>query len=57
VNAGGVFQSSWYVDGNLFVDVTPSARFGLSYQRVTQGMADGTTAYNNRYELTCLYFF
>ena len=57
VNAGNVFQRSWYVDGNLFVDVTPAARFGLSYQRVTQGMADGTTAYNNRYELTCLYFF
>jgi hypothetical protein len=57
VNAGGVFYSSWYVDGNIFFDVTPAARVGLSYQRVTQAMADGSNAYNNRYETTWLYFF
>lgn len=57
INAGAVFQSSWYVDGNLFFDITPAARAGLSYQRVTQTMADATTAYNNRYEMTWLYFF
>jgi hypothetical protein len=56
VNAGSVFQSSWYVDGNIFFDITPSARVGVSFQRVTQTMADGTTAYNNRYEMTWLYF-
>jgi hypothetical protein len=56
INSGGVFQTSWYVDGNIFFDITPSARLGLSYQRVTQNMADGTTAYNNRFEMTWLYF-
>jgi hypothetical protein len=57
INAAGVFQSSWYVDGNIFFDVTPAARVGLSFQRVTQTMADGTVGYNNRYETTWLYFF
>jgi hypothetical protein len=57
VNSGGVFHSSWYVDGNIFFDVTPAARVGLSFQRVNQGLADGTSAYNNRYEMTWLYFF
>jgi len=57
VNSGGVFKSSWYVDGNIFFDILPTARVGLSFQRVTQAMADGTTAYNNRYETTWLYFF
>ncbi len=57
VNAQTVFQSSWYVDGNVFFDITPAARVGLSYQRVTQEFADGTSAYNNRYEMTWLYFF
>jgi hypothetical protein len=57
VNAGGVFQSSWYVDGNLFFDITPAARAGLSFQRVNQTMADSSKAYNNRFEMTWLYFF
>jgi len=52
-----VFSSSWYVDGNVFIDVTPAARVGLSYQRVTQTLADGTSAHNDRYEMTWLYFF
>ncbi len=57
VNAQAVFKSSWYVDGNIFFDVTPAARVGLSFQRVNQVFADGTSAYNNRYEMTWLYFF
>ncbi len=57
VNAGGVFYSSWYIDGNIFCDITPTARVGVSYQRVTQALADGSNAYNNRYEMTWLYFF
>src|SRR5262249_37011114 len=39
VNSLGVFESSWYADGNIFFDVTPSARVGLSYQHVAQGLA------------------
>jgi hypothetical protein len=56
VNSGGVFHRAWYVDGNVFFDITPAARVGLSYQRVTQDMSDGTSAYNNRFEMTWLYF-
>jgi hypothetical protein len=57
VSSGGVFWRSWYVDANIFFDITPAARAALSYQRVTQALADGTNAYNNRYEMTWLYFF
>jgi hypothetical protein len=57
ISSGSVFQSSWYVDGNIFFDITPAARAGFSYQRVTQSFADGTSAYNNRFETTWLYFF
>jgi hypothetical protein len=56
VNALGVFQSSQYVDGNLFLDITPAIRAGLSYQRVKQELTDGTSALNNRFEVTFLYF-
>ena len=57
VNAMGVFRSSWYADGNLFVDIAPPVRAGLSYQRVVQAFADGTRAHNDRAEATFLYFF
>jgi hypothetical protein len=57
VNSKAVFSSSRYIDGNLFVDITPAARVGVSYQRVQQVLADGTNARNDRYEMTWLYFF
>jgi hypothetical protein len=57
VNSRGVFSSSWYADANLFFDITPAARAGLSYQHVSQELADGTSARNERYEMTWLYFF
>jgi hypothetical protein len=56
VNALGVFQSSRYVDGNIFFDVAPAVRMGLSYQRVDQELADETKVHNNRFEATFLYF-
>jgi hypothetical protein len=56
VNSQAVFQSSWYIDGNIFVDITPATRAGFSYQRVVQGLADGTSARNDRFETTFLYF-
>jgi hypothetical protein len=56
VNSFGVFHSSWYVDGNIFFDITPSTRAALSYQHVHQGLADGTTSSNDRFETTFLYF-
>ena len=52
----GVFQSSRYVDGNIFFDLTPAVRIGLSYQRVDQLLAEGTNVHNNRFEMTFLYF-
>src|SRR5258708_35840883 len=54
VNPLGVFYSSWYADGNVFFDVTPSVRVGLSYQHVAQELADGTKVHNDRYETTFL---
>lgn len=56
VNSRAVFSSSWYFDGNIFFDITPAARLGLSYQRVTQELADGTNAHDDRYEMPWLYF-
>jgi hypothetical protein len=56
VNSLAVFETSWYVDGNFFFDITPSIRMGLSYQHVTQGLADGTRGRNDRFEMTFLYF-
>jgi hypothetical protein len=56
VNSFGVFHSSWYVDGNIFFDITPSIRAALSYQHVNQGLADGTSSTNDRFETTFLYF-
>jgi hypothetical protein len=56
VNSQGVFESAWYVDGNIFFDITPSARMGLSYQRVKQALADGSSVHNDRFEATFLYF-
>ena len=56
INALGVFQSSRYVDGNIFFDLTPAVRMGLSYQRVDQKLAEDTSVHNNRFEMTLLYF-
>ena len=56
-NAGGVFNKSTYADGNMFFDVTPAARVGLSYQYVKQNFNDNTVSHNNRGEVTWLYFF
>jgi len=56
VNPLGVFQSSHYVDANIFFDITPPVRVGLSYQRVTQEFADDTSAHNDRFEMTFIYF-
>jgi len=56
VNSWNVFKWSQYFDANVFFDVTPAMRVGASYQRVTQQLADDTTAHNNRFEMTFLYF-
>ncbi len=56
INALGVFRSSRYMDGNIFFDVTPPVRLGLSFQRVEQELADDTRVHNDRFEMTFLYF-
>ena len=56
VNPLGVFRSSRYIDGNLFFDITPAVRTGLSYQWVQQKLTDDTLVHNHRFELTFLYF-
>jgi hypothetical protein len=56
VNPLGVFQSSRYFDGNVFFDITPAVRAGLSYQWVQQRLTDDTTVHNHRLEVTFLYF-
>lgn len=57
VNSWTVYQWSQYFDANLFFDVTPAMRVGASFQRVKQELADDTTAHNERFEMTFLYFF
>ena len=57
VNPLAVFHASRYVDANIFFDVTPPIRVALSFQRVAQELTDGTSASNNRFESTFLYFF
>lgn len=56
INPLGVFRSSRYIDGNLFVDITPSVRAGVSYQWVQQKLTDDTTVHNHRVEMTVLFF-
>ena len=56
VNPLGVFQTSRYADANLFVDLTPAVRMGLSYQWLQQKLVDDTTVHNHRVEMTFLYF-
>ena len=56
INPLGVFQSSRYFDGNIFFDITPAVRTGLSYQWVQQTLTDDTTVHNHRFEMTFLYF-
>jgi hypothetical protein len=56
INPLGVFYSSRYLDGNIFFDITPAARMGLSYQRVDQKLTEGPSVHNNRFEVTFLYF-
>jgi len=41
-----------YGDGNIFFDLTPAVRMGLSYQRVDQKLAEDTSVHNNRFEMT-----
>ncbi|WP_437302885.1 hypothetical protein [Sorangium sp. So ce388] len=51
------FRESRYIDGNVFIDVTPALRTGLSFQYSEQTFADDVTATNERLELSVYTFF
>ncbi|WP_437954657.1 hypothetical protein WME76_24135 [Sorangium sp. So ce119] len=51
------YHESRYIDGNVFIDVTPAVRTGLSFQHSEQTFADGVTATNERLELAIYSFF
>jgi hypothetical protein len=56
-NAAALWDRGRYLDANLFVDVTPAVRSGLSYERVEQTYVDGVKAKNVRWQFTtCLFF-
>ena len=46
-----------WADGNVFVDATPSVRFGLEYAYFLQRYADGLQAENHRVQLSAFYIF
>ncbi|AUX22586.1 uncharacterized protein SOCEGT47_030900 [Sorangium cellulosum] len=51
------FSESRYVDGTVFVDITPAIRAGLSYQYSHQTFPDDVTADNGRTKLSLYCFF
>ncbi|WP_437739589.1 hypothetical protein WME73_28675 [Sorangium sp. So ce302] len=51
------YHKSRYIDGNLFADITPAIRAGLSFQYSEQTFADDVTATNERIKLSLYSFF
>jgi hypothetical protein len=52
-----IFNKSTWWDANLFVDASSAVRFGLEYANFAQTYLDGTTAKNNRVQLSAFYIF
>ncbi len=52
-----IFNKSDFVDGNIFLDVTPAVRFGLEYGLFKQTYVDGTDATNHRVQLSAYFIF
>lgn len=52
-----LFDSSYWADGNLFVDANAAVRFGLEYAYFHQSYLDGSTAHNNRIQFSAFYIF
>ncbi len=50
-------SQSWFVDANVFYDLTPSVRFGFEYARFTDNFNNATQAYNNRLQLSGFFIF
>jgi hypothetical protein len=56
-NANKLFDTSYWADGNLFVDANSAVRFGLEYAYFHQSYLDGTAAKNSRVQLSGFYIF
>jgi hypothetical protein len=56
-SAAKLFDRSDFADGNLFVDVTGSIRFGLEYAWFRQHYLDGVQGKNHRVQLSGFYIF
>lgn len=52
-----VFDKQDWFDGNLFVDATANARFGVEFSRTQQTYVDGTEADDNRVQLSAFLLF
>jgi hypothetical protein len=56
-NASKLFDTSYWVDGNLFVDANAAVRFGLEYAYFHQTYLDGSTGKNSRLQFSAFYIF
>ena len=54
---GTVYTMATHYDGNVFFDVTPAVRLGLSYQHRETKYADGVKGKNDRYHFIAYYNF
>ena len=54
---GSVFDKSYWMDVNLFADVTSAVRLGAEYAYFHQTYADNTTAKNTRLQFSGFYLF
>ena len=52
-----LFDTSYWADGNLFVDANAAVRFGLEYAYFHQSFLDGSTGKNNRIQFSAFYIF
>ena len=56
-NYGGIFTKAEYVDGSLFVGVTPDLHFGISVQVTEQQRGNGPKPRNTRVHFATNLFF
>ena len=56
-NASAMFDSSYWADGNLFVEMNPAVRFGLEYAYFWQKYLDGVKGSNTRVQFSAFYIF
>jgi hypothetical protein len=57
MNHGGIFTKAQYMDGSLFVGITPDVHLGASLQMTEQERANGTRPKNTRVHVATNLFF